>query len=271
VWDLDRENPAIITVEAEYATPFFSPDGSEMFAYWAEGFARWAIRPGEGADSRPSLAPRPMPETRRVHSGQFVSNSLVLGTQNGVLMMPAREVASGPLTRLTRESIGGEVSPDGRWMAVRYRKIWQVFELNLWKERAGRTVADELVTHAFTPQSDELALASVAGVTFLGVGHWKPRRNLSAPLDRNAQLLFTPDGRTFWLARDARTAALHDTRTFETLLSLPNGMTPLTLSSDGRHLAVSVDTRRVQLWDLAEVRRQLRELGLDWVSGENPR
>jgi len=35
---------------------------------------------------------------------------------------------------------------------------------------------------------------------------------------------------------------------------------------DGRHLAVSVNLRRVQVWDLAEVRLRLREVGLDWQS-----
>ena len=37
------------------------------------------------------------------------------------------------------------------------------------------------------------------------------------------------------------------------------------LSPDGRHLAVSVDARRLQMWDLSEVRKQLHTLGLDWV------
>jgi hypothetical protein len=39
---------------------------------------------------------------------------------------------------------------------------------------------------------------------------------------------------------------------------------PLAISPDGRHLAVSVDLRRMQVWDLAEVRERLGELGLDW-------
>jgi hypothetical protein len=188
-----------------------------------------------------------------------------LGTQNGVLAMPARDVASSPPRRLTRESIGGEVSPNGQWLAVRFRKLWEVRELNTWKHLAGKSVSAELVAHAFTPAGDELVFASMAGLTFLSTNDWKPRRHFALPLDHHAQLHFAPDGRTFWLTRDARTAALHDTRTFETLLQLPNGMTPLALGADGRHLAVSVDRHRVQVWDLAEARRQMRALGLDWA------
>jgi hypothetical protein len=42
-------------------------------------------------------------------------------------------------------------------------------------------------------------------------------------------------------------------------------MLPMALSSDGRFLAVNVDSRKLQVWDVTEVRRQLRGLGLDWV------
>jgi hypothetical protein len=47
---------------------------------------------------------------------------------------------------------------------------------------------------------------------------------------------------------------------------LPTGTLPLALSADGRRLAVSVDARRLQVWDLDEVRARFRELGLDWES-----
>ena len=69
----------------------------------------------------------------------------------------------------------------------------------------------------------------------------------------------------YWLATKLRRAGLYDAQKFEPLLPLPVGMIPLAVSSDGRRLAVSVDARRLQVWDLAEVRMQLRELGLDWM------
>jgi hypothetical protein len=42
-------------------------------------------------------------------------------------------------------------------------------------------------------------------------------------------------------------------------------MLPLALSQNGRYLAASLDARYLQVWDLTEVRQQLRELGLDWA------
>jgi hypothetical protein len=77
-------------------------------------------------------------------------------------------------------------------------------------------------------------------------------------------MLFEPDGRSVWLAKDVRTGGLYESRTLEPRLFLPSGMFPLALDSGGRYLAVSVDARRLQVWDLVAVREQLRELGLDW-------
>jgi hypothetical protein len=68
-----------------------------------------------------------------------------------------------------------------------------------------------------------------------------------------------------WLTQQFRAGGLHDARTLELLMPLPIGTYPLAVSPDGRHLAVSVDLRRLQVWDVTEVRRQLRSLGLDWV------
>jgi len=266
LWDLTREAPAVIASEAEYAKPYFSPDGSELLAFWGREHARWRIDPAADTNSSPPALTRLlMLQTSRVYSGQFVSNRLILGTQDGALLMPASDLASATAEQLFGgDKVAGPVSPDGVWMTGQFRNYLSAYQLSSGKKVADLRTDGESLAHVFTPRSDELAVVSTTGVTFLDTNRWKPKRSMSAPLDLKAQLIFAPDGRAFWLARDARNAAQHDTRTFETLLPLPSGMTPLALSPDGRHLAVSVDARRLQVWDLVEVRRQLRELGLDW-------
>ena len=141
--------------------------------------------------------------------------------------------------------------------------MW-VYASRPWAWQCFIPVDSEILDHAFAPGDGELAITTATGLIFVDARDWKTQRQLPVALDRRARVLFAPDGRSFWLARDARDAALLDTQTFETLLPLPTGMTPLALSPDGRHLAVSVETRRLQLWDLEKVREQLRELGLDW-------
>ena len=45
----------------------------------------------------------------------------------------------------------------------------------------------------------------------------------------------------------------------------PHGMILLALRPDGRRVAVSVDSQRLQLWDLKVLHEQFQELGLDWA------
>ena len=103
-------------------------------------------------------------------------------------------------------------------------------------------------------------------MSFWNTTNWQRTRlltNFSRPF------LYAPDGRSFWLTKELRMAGLYDSRTLEPRLVLPTGMTPLAVSADGRQLAVSVDAHRLQVWDLAEVRKQLRVLGLDWSEGDS--
>ena len=79
-----------------------------------------------------------------------------------------------------------------------------------------------------------------------------------------AYAFYTPDGEGIWMVTHFRHAGLFDRRTLQPLLPLPNNVLPLAISPDGRHLAVSVEGRRVQLWDMPALRRELAELGLNW-------
>jgi hypothetical protein len=55
----------------------------------------------------------------------------------------------------------------------------------------------------------------------------------------------------------------------EPLLLLPSGMVPLALSHDGRHLALSVDAWRIQVWDLNAVLKEFQNLGIDWTTSSS--
>src|SRR5437899_2468234 len=125
-----------------------------------------------------------------------------------------------------------------------------VYGLPELEEVAWLTNRADVLRFAFSPGSDELAVLTHLGVEFYDTIRWQRQRELPIGCAGFAKLYFAPDGESFWLTSDRRTAALRNTRTLEVLLPLPPGTLPLALSGDGRHLAVSVDLRRVQLWDL---------------------
>ena len=113
----------------------------------------------------------------------------------------------------------------------------------------------------FSPLGDEVAVPSRLGIEFWNTTTWQRTRHLT----NATHILYAHDARTFWLWTGYRTAGLYNARTAELLLPLPSNTIPHALSPDGGRLAVTVDARRVQVWDLAKVRERLRELGLDWV------
>jgi len=113
---------------------------------------------------------------------------------------------------------------------------------------------------AFSPLGNEVALASRWCVDFWSTRTWERTHTLT----NFSRVLYTPDARTLWLTKDYRAAGLYNALTLEPLLMLPSGMLPLALSPDGRQLAISLDMRRLQVWDLSALRAELATLALDW-------
>jgi WD40 repeat protein len=268
LWDLERDAPGVVATNLfNPPTPIFTPDASELVFFWREGIMRWGISPGREANAPPQVSPLPIynPGGLFRHVG-FSRDKLVISTLRGPLLVAWAAIESGPGELIPIANSRGTVSPNGLWMAFQNRVPpgYQFYGLDPWLEGRSVRFDTEVLTETFTPRCDELAVATHTGVTFLDTNRWEMQRRFPALLDRNSKIIFMPDGKAFWLVYDARTAALHDSRTFETLLPLPTGILPLAASPDGRHLAVSVEARRVQVWDLAEVRKGFRELGVFW-------
>jgi WD40 repeat protein len=264
LWDLSQESSAALTIEAGNPTPFFSADCSELLAFWNDGFARWKIDAPGGAGL--NLIPLPVYKPSRIYSAGFAGDMLVLGLPDGAMPLSAENISTGPGQLFNVGYAEGHISSNGAWIALRKasQRYVSMFRVRPWSSIKNIPCDAPVLTEAFTPRSDELAIATHASVTFFDTGEWKIQRQFPVSLDRNARLLFTPDGVSFWLIHNARMAVLHDTRTFETRLALPAGVLPLAVSPDGRQLVVSVDARRVQVWDLGEVKSNLRDLGLEW-------
>jgi WD40 repeat protein len=266
LWDLTRDAPAAMATSLfDPPTPIFSPDASELLVFWKDGILRWRITPGAEAGAPPAVTTLPIYNPGRLYYAGFSGDTLVLGTGRGPVLVSATNIRSGPGELINIANWRGRVSPNGLWVAFQNRVPpgYRFYGMNPWLESRFVPVEAEILTEAFTPRGDELAVATHQSITFLDTNRWEPQRRFPVTLDRNAQIIFAPDGNAFWLAHDARDATLRDTRTFETLGQLPPGTIPLAVSPDGRHLAVSVNARRVQVWDLVELHRQFRELGLE--------
>ena len=274
LWDLPGGGPGALTEEGSNTILFFTPDVEEMFATRnSQGNAacfRWRITPAPDVTTPPRLTRLPLRKPPGFTSLCLSSNSVVMTGNNGSQILPPEELETGSGRWTPTQSGINGVSRDGRWLGI-YRSFdtaLYLYRLPGLERVAKLTQPTSFGDFEFSPQGDEVAICSLRNSTrveFWNTTTWERTRTLT----NFGRLLYTPGARALWLTKDQRTAGLYDAHTLEPLLLLPTGMLPLALSPNGRHLAVSVDAQRLQMWDLVEVRSQLRAIGLDWVTGQS--
>jgi WD40 repeat protein len=260
VWDLARGGPAALSQEAAVARLYFTPDGHELFG---SSCLRWRITAATNAAAPPGLERLPIQKPEGFTFLCLSSNRVVLTGSKGPQLLAPEDVEAG-IDRWGRTIPGiSHASSDGRWLGIcpTYSGSLYIYSLP-GLERVAKLIHPANISgFQFYPKVQEVAIySSRAGVEFWSTVTWE--RTHSLTYFRN--IIVTPDQRGWWLTKDFRSAGLHDPHTLQALLPLPADIWPLAVSPDGRHLAVSVDSRRLQLWDIAEVRKGFRELGVDW-------
>ena len=261
VWDLQSSAPGAFATNA-WATRVCFAANAELFADRTGGCFRWRVLPATDRTSPPELSPLELAVPAGFISLCLASNSVVLTGARGSAVIGSDELGAGQRDwKPTAEGLNG-VSPDGQWLALfpSFTPYLFVHRLPTLERVAILTNTFPVRAFQFSPAGDELAVSCRNSVEFWSTATWQRTRTLT---NFNGQL-YSPDGRTMWLTQEFRAAGLHDARTLEELMPLPVGTYPLAVSPDGQHLAVSVNLRRLQVWDLKEVRKQLGQLGLDW-------
>jgi WD40 repeat protein len=268
VWDLTASGPGALDEKGHDALCFFTPDGRELFGSRSkpgksiDGF-RWRITPASQAGESPRLERLPLHKSAGFAFLSLSSNSVVMTAAKGAQVLAPEEVETGKNVWMRTHAGMNHASPDGRWVGIfrHYSPSLYIHRLPSLKRVAKLTHPNNISDFEFSPGGDEVAIFSRMAVELWSTATWERTRLLT---NFTGPFLYAPDGRSLWLTRD-RASGLYDARTLEPLLLLPTGMLPLAVSSDGRHLAVSVGGQRLQAWDLAALRQQFRELGLDWA------
>jgi WD40 repeat protein len=263
VWDLAGDGPAAVGPGGYHSGLFFSA-ADELFTSREQGCARWRLEPGTNASSAPRLIKAPLPMVADATSICLVSKALAITSSQGSrLAALGNDPAETGYWAPTTDGVNG-VSADGRWLAIfePFTPVLHIYALPGLAPVAQLTNHLAIRTFDFSPRGDEVAVSTPSAVEIWSTATWQRTGELTNFMG----ILFTPDPRYLWLTTDFRSAGLYDIRTKAPLLPLPVGTLPLALSPDGRYLAVSVEARRLQVWDLVEVRQRFRELGIDWRS-----
>jgi WD40 repeat protein len=268
VWHLAKPGPAALVKEAADARPYWSLEGELYGGQSRRAVAmRWRVSPATNAWSPPILERRDLFVPTRFHSLSVTSNRVAWTSAAGSLVRDVSEVTARETNWVPTLRGINTLSPDGRWLAIYtpYTPNVAVYRLPGLIEVARLTSKSRVSGFAFTPRSDELAVSSNGQTEFWSTADWGPTRTKTNSIGLPGfGVIFAPDGRTVWLAQSLRWAGLYDLRTFELQLPLPTGMLPLALSADGSQLVVSVDGRRLQVWNLPALREELGKLGLGW-------
>ncbi len=271
VWNLEADSPPALVPASSRRWVFFSGDSRELFAVERdEGgrtqLGRWRLQPGVEVATPPRLVPLPVPALPGLTRGTVLGDQLCLTGTNGVHFLARSNLDSGPVQTVRVPAGWGYFSPDGRWMAMRhdFSKEVRVYRMPAVEEVARVQLSNFVMFIAFPTDGGEMLVIHRSGIDWFDTATWKPTRRQPGSPVAGSFALYTPDGLGIWTVTHYRNGVLLDRRTLEPILPLPNDMLPLALSPDGQQLAVSIDGRRVQVWNLEKLRHELAKLRLDW-------
>jgi WD40 repeat protein len=266
---LTSRAPGALAEQGAEARLFFTPDGTQLFGSCRDddGY-RWRIIPATNAATPPRLERLPLHKPQGFSSLCLSSNLVVLTSSNGSQLLAPKDIETGT-DRWVRTYAGiSRASSDGRWLGIYPSYAWALYVYSLpGLERVAKLTHPAPISgFQFIPQTHEVAIySSRGGLEFWSTATWERTHSLT----NFRGVIAAPDRRGWWLTKDTRTSGLYDATTLQPLLLLPSGTLPLAVSPDGRQLAVSVDARHLQLWDLVELRKRFRELGVDWSNEQS--
>jgi WD40 repeat protein len=269
LWELTRSSrPTLLTTDRGPLQAFFSEDSKTLFAVSGSlGDARlqgWQLGAVTRTNESPEAVPLEMTVPPRLNWAGLRGHDLVLTSEEGVRFVSLTNLLSGR-GRIVKIPPGqGTVSPDGQWLAVTYS--YSPF-VNVYRLPGMEPVKRLETSHFvggvwFAPCGEEMIVINRRGIEQWDTTTWQLRRRQPGFPVSEGYVIYTPDGSGLWQLTTFHDASLYDRKTFEPILPLPANVLPLALSSDGRQLAVSVDDRSVQVWDLVELRKHFQDLGL---------
>ncbi len=167
------------------------------------------------------------------------------------------------------------ISPDGKWAATAGSEGGPGHErVKVWDTATGliTKVIPGLSCVAFSPDGQWLGIDDLTCYRFFRIGTWAPVSKVDyeigkTPSQGTMRIAFHPIGNiAAVLAADRTTVLIVDVQSGHELAAIDgpseSQVYRLVFSPDGRFLAVSRNSQKVDLWDLSLIRLRLKEMGL---------
>jgi WD40 repeat protein len=262
---------------------FFQPDGRGLFTCGPQGLNCWPIeRQPESAHRLrvgPALSvPVPVAPQRAARSGDGTVIAVV-SEADGTAITVESTTAAWTNDELVHAGVGCShpsagfiaLSRNGRWLAT---SGWHSDRVRLWETIAGGMIHEwpsgGSTQVFFTPDDQMLIISRGDEFSFWDVESLQLIRLIhrDVPL-YPGHVGFSPDGKLMALEMAPGAIHLKDVATARTIARLedPSGdrASWMGFSPDGTQLAVVARyAMAVHIWDLREMRAQLKSMGLDW-------
>jgi len=248
----------------------FEPSGA-LLTCGVSGLLRWPLV-GDPATDRRRYGPpeRLHPSTNwQIHGTSADGRVLAISNLNRGAIVLRRDENRTVLLGPQEDVRHCAVSPDGTWVATGSHSLREGAGAKVWDARTGSHLADlpvaGLCPVAFSPDGKWLATGG-GGVRLWEVGTWRPGPVVSGP--NHTGFAFACDSRVLAVQDDPGIVRLVVPETGKELARLTapvdTPLWPRCFTPDGTQLIAPGLDRAVHIFDLAAIRRQLGEIGLDW-------
>ncbi len=246
---------------------------NRLLASGSDGVFSWRLdRTGLPGSQNPEVLVVPQNNFERSGLSQDGTMMGVVGSDEA-LIFPVDDPARNRSIAHKQESRLNDISlsPDGRQFATGTWNgtgpaIWDAATAKLVRRLPGGPQGKAV----FMPDGGHVLTVSGFDLALFETGRWQPvRRGLLGTAElKGRHPAFSPDGQLLAVATPDERVRLLDTQSgLDNLILTPPDRQPirrLVFSQDGQYLAVATDNYEVHLWDLAELRRELARLDLDW-------
>ena len=280
LWDLAKRREIAHLPIGQLRSAHFV-DSKSLITSGDHGLDRWPIRYQADQAGRLVIGPSQSLVSRWSSAhGSLSRDGRTLAVMSGTNVELLNLEANTPPRRLSGRAGLTRValSPDGRWAAA---GSWHGRGVRLWDADTGLVVKDWLMEFpntcvAFSPDGRWLVTGTGQEFRFWRVGNWEAGKVIPRPPDDGNMpglVAFSPDGRLLAMAKSRSVIQLVDPETGEPLATLESPEATQDwhsqcFNSGGSTLVAASPNHRLQIWDLGEIRRQLRAINLDW--GEPP-
>jgi serine/threonine protein kinase/WD40 repeat protein len=259
------------------------PATGDLLSAGERGLQRWPLRVEEGGQRVVLGAPEPLamadgpiaaPTTNAFGLDCTADGSLRVASFRGEPHLYVQHVPSGRVRRLPCDPLTAfiAVSPHGRWIAG---GNYQFPGFSVWDlDRDGAVqplhVQGSAAQVMFSPDGEHLVACANDRYALFQVGAWAMKHEIVRPMLIEGGAAFSPDSRILALAMGPREVQLREVATGRILATLDSGRDPVNILNvnfhpqHGETLFLACGPYGIRCWDLAVVRKSLREMGLDW-------